>query len=327
MEIIFSHSTALERYRLESALMPCASICADELRIADVHRLGPTALSASHPGDADIRESALFRRSSLAHAFHVLVPSNSAKRKSRIATFHVCSGILPHGSIVRIGPGELISSPELCFTQMAQTLSLPETVQLGYELCGTYALNNDAMHGMVRRDPLTSPQRIQDFLAAQKLHGGIQRARKALRYILSASASPMETVLAMLLFLPRTHGGYGLPAPTLNGKVLIERHGRTERFICDMIWPHHKLAVEYDSDMVHTGREKINLDSRRRSTLESNGIRVLTVTKDQVKYVDCLDEVAQSIARSLNVRIRTTCKDWPSKQSALRRAIVPPSWR
>lgn len=326
MDTIFSHSTALDRYRLESTLMDCASICAEELRVADFKRLGQSFLNASRPTVSDIRGSTLARRSSTARELHVLIPGGNAKRRGAGITFHLCAGMLPPGSIVQIGPGEFISSPELCFAQMAQRLSLPTTIQLGYELCGTYAIADDLPQGMARRDPLTSPALLGEFLSRQKLRCGTERARMALQYILPASASPMETVLAMLLFLPKRHGGYGLPAPTLNGGVKIERRGGG-RFICDMLWPRQKVAVEYDSDMAHTGREKINRDSRRRAALERCGIRVITVTKDQVKYADELDEVAHVIAKALKCRIRTSCDGWSSKQAELRRAILPRQWQ
>lgn len=43
------------------------------------------------------------------------------------------------------------------------------------------------------------------------------------------------------------------------------------QFRCDLLWPTASLCVEYDSDMFHTGSQKIARDARRRNALASLG--------------------------------------------------------
>ena len=56
---------------------------------------------------------------------------------------HVQPDVLPTGSVLRLSEHVAIVSPELCFLQMASTLSLEKLILMGFELCGTYALLPD----------------------------------------------------------------------------------------------------------------------------------------------------------------------------------------
>ena len=44
-----------------------------------------------------------------------------------------------------------MSAPEFCFLQMAGCLSLVQLIQLGFELCGTYAVDPDRQDSDARR--------------------------------------------------------------------------------------------------------------------------------------------------------------------------------
>lgn len=118
----------------------------------------------------------------------------------------------------------------------------------------------------------------------------------------------METALAMLLSMPKAKGGYGLPSPQLNAAVEVPKgdwrvaYGR--QFRCDLLWPTASLCVEYDSDMFHTGSQKIARDARRRNALASLGFMVITATKSQVTSIPGLDQLAYQVAKGLGVRLR-----------------------
>lgn len=81
----------------------------------------------------------------------------------------------------------------------------------------------------------------------------------------------METKIALLLSLPTSMGGYGIPQPDLNAQVTHSFSGarHPERFRCDLYWPTVKLALEYDSHQYHASSEKVVLDSTRRMKIES----------------------------------------------------------
>lgn len=112
----------------------------------------------------------------------------------------------------------------------------------------------------------------------------------------------MESLLSMLLCLPPSLGGFGLPRPELNypietneGSIAIRR--------CDLCWPDQQFALEYDSDTFHSDTSKLHLDSSRRSTLEKAGIHVVSVTKNQVFDRSQLFSLATIVSKRLGKRL------------------------
>jgi hypothetical protein len=207
-----------------------------------------------------------------------------------------------------------VSSPEYCFLQMAASLSLIELIQLGFEFCGSYgfhggrisgleALKAETETGFFSCQPLTSVAQISRIITRLQGSYGSGRALQALNFIADASASPMETVLTILLSLPYRYGGYGFALPLLNHP--IDRG--LSRYRCDLYWPKAKLAVEYDSDQFHTGADRIAQDSIRRNTLALLGIEVVTVTWQQIRTASKFREVAFLLSKRLGKRL--TFKD------------------
>ena len=257
---------------------------------------------------------------------HVMVPDPSCRRSSRGVVCHTCQSDLPDRSFWKIGDDYRISSPELCFAQMASSLSFPQLICLGFELCGTYALAASAPSGFWQRDPITTARRIGLFL--EKLSGmrGARKAQRAVRYVLDGSASPMETVLAMLLSLPVSYGGYGLPAPRLNARVDLSEESLTalrKRFVvCDLYWPEAHVAVEYDSDAFHTGSDRIASDARRRNALQHDGVTVITVTKDQLLNYRGFESSVRQIAQAIGKRERRRAFSFGEKKARLRSDVL-----
>ena len=68
-----------------------------------------------------------------------LVGSVDVRTRTPAVLSSFCS-VLPERSFVDAGEGFLMSTPEFCFLQMANRLSLARLIMLGYELCGTYVL-------------------------------------------------------------------------------------------------------------------------------------------------------------------------------------------
>ena len=89
----------------------------------------------------------------------------------------------------------------------------------------------------------------------------------------------METKLAMLLTLPYKHGGYGLIAPEMNSQIIpaktAKRSVGKKYYSCDLFWHDYDLAVEYDSDLFHTGTTRIANDSKRRNALTALALPLL----------------------------------------------------
>jgi len=111
----------------------------------------------------------------------------------------------------------------------------------------------------------------------------------------------------MLLTLPNKLGGYGLPRPELNARVVPSKTAgkfSTRAFYtCDLFWPDHGLAVEYDSTQFHTGSAHIADDSRKRNSLALMGVKVITVTTRQLYDERDFEKATSIIAKCLCKRL------------------------
>lgn len=240
---------------------------------------------------------------------HVLVPGKNAANALKSLSCHVCSTTLPRGSFVRASDSLLLCSPELSFLQMAASIPFQELVKLGFELCGLYSLQPDGSAGYGRVLPSTTVYALEAYLERCPGMPGLIAARKALRYIAIASGSPMETALAIILCLPLRLGGYGLPLPRMNYRIDDQSNEHTASgkayYLCDLYWPEAGVCIEYDSDLEHTGSNRIARDAQRRNDLTALGVTTITATREQVMHAEKLDCLAHQVARILGVRMRS----------------------
>ena len=226
-------------------------------------------------------------------------------------------------SFMRIEDGLYVSTPEMAFCEMASVLSLERLIALGFELCGTY--RRASTFGLARYDaiPLTSPGALASFIEKSPQFKGVKKARRALPCILAGSASPRESVLAMLLCLPYSLGGYGLPHPTMNAEMPLPKNvaatGRSS-LRCDLYWPAVRLDVEYDSAEFHSAERLLANDSMRRIALESMDVTSVNLTAEHLRRASLFDEAAQGIARILGKRVRLP-GDFRLKQERLWREL------
>ena len=179
-------------------------------------------------------------------------------------------------------------------------------------MCGRYSLPvaGDVElpeRGFYNRLPLISIKKLTAFITSMPGFKGSKKATRALRYILDGSASPMETKLSMLLTLPYQLGGFGLPKPEMNARIVPRKADRRttskEFYICDLFWPDKGIAVEYDSNQFHTGSTHITDDARKRNTLTAMGVRVISVTAQQIFDNDEFERAARVIAKRLGKRL------------------------
>lgn len=166
---------------------------------------------------------------------HVVVRGKDNKRNFSEIVCHSIGKTIPQRSFVSHSKHVAVSSPEACFVQMANKLPLTQLVQLGFELCGTYA--TDPLSGqLLKRLPRTNLQYLKNYVVKAKGIKGSAKAKQALLYIHENSASPMETKLTMLLTLPTSLGGYALPKPELNKVVEVDEGWRIKTYRCDLVW-------------------------------------------------------------------------------------------
>ena len=254
---------------------------------------------------------------------HVTVAHARLRRAGGGIETSVRKGPFHSRSFMRIEDGLYVSTPEMAFCEMASVLSLEHLIALGFELCGTY--RRASTFGLARYDatPLTSPGALASFIEKSPQFKGVKKVRRALPCILADSASPRESELAMLLCLPYSLGGYGLPHPTMNAEMPLPKNvaatGRSS-LRCDLYWPAARLDVEYDSAEFHSAERLLANDSMRRIALESMDVTSVNLTAEHLRRASLFDEAAQGIARILGKRVRLP-GDFRLKQERLWREL------
>ena len=314
MTILVSHTSALEYWNTVGAKFLRDG--ASRRKATEAARL---ALDCT---DKPRLESGNLRPGGCTLPLSVLVGNACARTSTSAIASRYVGGKLPDNSFADAGKGFLVSTPEFIFVQMATRIGLAELIRLGFELCGTYAENGKPASGARCMAPLTSSVKLRAFLEGAPEVYGKKKAARALRYVLDGSASPRETVLAILLSLPYRLGGFGLDGLLLNYRIDTGRRSQSmadRRYcVCDLYWPESKIAVEYDSDQWHTGAARIASDAKRRNTLLAQGIRVVGVTRAQLDDVEELRKVARLLAKMMGRRLRCMSPESVAAHYALR---------
>ena len=259
----------------------------------------------------------------------ICVPAASYRCLPEAFSYHVCGMPFPKKSFVCVSRNVYVATPELCFLQLAKTRSLVDLLALGFELCGTYPAeplfenNYESNHG-----PVTTKRKLTSFIDKAAHHLGVKPARRCANWLLDGSASPMETVMAILLTTPASFGGYAFKQPVLNGEVSLspavrETTGKRS-YRCDMLYPNEHVGVEYNSKEWHTGMQRIAEDAFRSNALSYLGIRLITVTPRELFDPDRFDTIAREIAKGCGWRFRKSTPQQFTKKLALREELLRP---
>ena len=258
---------------------------------------------------------------------HVLVANQQARSARSSCVCHVWSAQPTSGSFYALGDGVYVSTPEFLFLQMAGKVGFQRLVYLGYELCGTYVVYRQFGRGIATSiRPLTTTRRISHYLDKRPGSYGVKTARKALRWVIDLSNSPMESALSMLLVLSKTQGGQHLSGIELNRELKLNdewkrRLGR-QSFKPDLYFADKKIAVEYyGSD--HDEATAKQYDATRQALMEYLGIRVLGITKAQLYNPDKYEGMLKQLYRLLGKRY---CQPTPDQRLAtllLKDAVLP----
>lgn len=271
----------------------------------------------------------------------LLVPSRADRRRSKHVKTHLCTNELPAGSFISLGHwrGDLdayVCSPELAFLQAAHDDDAAAAIYAGYAMTSDYRLDNLAPGGVTSRDAgmrdgrLTTKELIAAYIEKSPKVRDLAKAKALLAYVIEGSRSPRESGLCMFMSLPTRYGGYALGKAELNKKVFIRdgyNDGRNRRLRVLERTPDITLTakvevgmdkvkagllpevltamVDYDSDAIHDGSEKIHKDAERRNELQMlNGVAYFTVTTDQASDYEKLVRLCERIRRKLHRRKR-----------------------
>ena len=183
---------------------------------------------------------------------------NSTRLNTAQWKAHYKTGRLPAGSLLEVGNGRLLTSAEHFFLKTAPKLSVARAVLLGMELCGWYSTlmsrpyqehcnqliqareisldakpwppadwdmslehQRDLMrNGFVSRSPLTTPERIGEYLNRALSDRSHSRALVTSRLLQADSHSPMESRLYARYCLPKRYGGLYLRPVRLKRNIL-----------------------------------------------------------------------------------------------------------
>lgn len=267
----------------------------------------------------------------------VLVPKRADRRRSKHVATHLCTNELPAGSFISLGHwrGDLdayVCSPELAFLQAAHDGDAAEAIYAGFAMTADYRLDNLAPGGVTSRDKgmrdgrLTTKELIAAYLGRVSKVRGAAKAKALLSYVKEGSRSPRESGLCMFMSLPAHYGGFALGEAELNKKYFIRdgyNEGRKRKLRVLERTPDITLTakaevgldkvragllpevltalVDYDSDAIHDGSEKIHKDAERRNELQLlNGAAYFTVTTDQASDYEKLVRLCERIRRKLH---------------------------
>ncbi len=235
---------------------------------------------------------------------------------------HLTKDALPYGTLLQVSPEVAVVSPELCFAQLTKQASIPALARIGTELCGTFALVGGEGK-IASREQLMTAESLRRLLT--KLNpAGTGKVHEAAKYVLDNAASPMEGRVALLLTLPATKGGYGLPAPQLNTPIPLGPDARTlyPHNLCraDLFWSRAGLDVEYDGEEAHAG-EMHGKDPARTAALKAEGVEVLAISAVQVYDSKGFAEVAKLIGARVGKPVRIRVKDFDARHAALREEL------
>ena len=265
------------------------------------------------------------------------VPGRARGTSTKHLVTHVFGQTVPYGAFLDLGHNVCISSPQYTFTQVAAANDLVGTVVVGMELCGHYSkwrLAPSEMGDPYFREhketqtctfdlpPAMKVKRAQAFVQRASGLRGTAGAKAALKWVLENSASPMETAVYLLLCLPKRLGGYGLPKPVLNPKVMVSNPDGVKERYPDLFWIGKNIDVEYNSDAEHSGEWSRYRDSKREIELTVGDVKVLPLTRPQLMSASEFDAFAQGLRRMLGVRSQGFDEAWLFRRDELRSRLL-----
>ena len=226
---------------------------------------------------------------------HLVVGDPALKHRVRDCRTHVCRINLPPGSFRCLPQGNIVSSPELTFLQMASTASLWQLIEIGNYLCSTFSISDEGRGYTGKREQLVSVRLLAEFLDTLPPNTyGANKARAALEYVVELTASPKESQLAMHYRLPLELGGRGPINICANQAIQIDEHGQrllaSGHLVGDLFLPDFNCDLEFDSIEFHTGRFRLDHTQTRRNVLEAMGIKTVSATEGQINRIEKLDD-------------------------------------
>lgn len=235
---------------------------------------------------------------------------------------HLLSKRLPARSLFSAGRNTYFASPELVIVQLAAKYEPVKLAQIIMEFTGTYSLAPDSSNSRYETrygvSQVTTVSRIRAMAQSVPRVPARHKLEIALGMAIEESASPAETILALMFSLPAEEGGYEMGRPTLNPKIKAPEHMRehlTQKdYYPDIYFQDLFADIEYESTAFHLDpitanwqhrelalwrnamADKAADDRRRMRELQTLGVFVIPATHKDLASVDSLDRLAWALA-------------------------------
>ena len=237
---------------------------------------------------------------------HISVADKARRHQGDLFSCHYMAGKLPEKSFIQIEKEIYVAAPELCFLRAANYLDFSQLVVLANDLCAIYRRNKQEPFGQIRQEPITSVEKIMEYLDKAGNVNGIKKARNAIAFGLNRSNSPMESKEAAVSQISIGRGGYHLLKPELNYFVRMNDQGKrlvkSDYLCCDMVWPDKKVIVEYDSNLSHLEKKQHYFDKKRLTALNLSGYTVISITAENLRNFWSIEETFFLIRAKLGMR-------------------------
>ena len=277
----------------------------------------PATLAQAHVPDLQaLKAMPIFEQ--LRQPIHAIVPSDSARRNSHALICHVQQGAAL--SAVPCCNDLWMTSPESTLLQIASMLN-PKTdlvalTVLCSEFFACYVADPATPGSMLRRQPLTSPERVTDFLAECGKARGKALLTKAVSLSVSVCASPPEIALALFAKFPRCKGGYALEGFVCN-KIMQTPSGG--QLIVDLCNEERHVAIEYQGHEAHSSVTQLDADTERDATLRLLGYKPMKASRTTMRDIEHLDKfMIGSVAAALGRTRQAEFAKYEDRRRALR---------
>lgn len=322
MDICVSDITELECLRALAAPGTAGSIQSKEtqLSIPAGNTYGPTAIKRIRSCGAT------------SPRLHIVLPKDAKRPHIKNIVFH--RYIDPKGveQFIDFGAGVAGLSIEHFYVSICSRLTFIQRLQLGFELCGWYAIvpnpeyEDEVQQGKTAfktvaapRSPLTTVEKLSNFAQANRHIRGAGIALKALQYVADNARSPEETKMAIVMRLPYRLGGYN--RGPLHMDYLVDGTSGLRR--CDVYLEIGKVDVEYGSTLHHASAKAMQEDSRRTNELEALGVSVVNITSKELRDPKLFHIAMMRLARIQGRPIHIQIDDFEARRTSLWNALFP----
>lgn len=271
MNIVFSHTTALNLYRYFRAETGTIKIkqCPTNFILPDKAKQASLAYSKLQ-----------FDNFIEANNSEILISNINKKHKMKGAEIRTSNLVFPKNSFYSIGDKTYLPCLELVFYQLSQKFDFASLLLAGMEMCGRYTFSDIFQRSFISNVSfLTNKNKLLQYLyQLKKLNkhcNSVNYACKAAAQIGDNSWSPAESQLYIMLCGNRSIGAYGIKNMMLNYKIKLSDYSsdmiQQNYVVPDICNPITKIAIEYDSTSFHEAVSQNQKDKLRMNALHHDG--------------------------------------------------------